>query len=115
MSVAMRWFAGPRTVLLGALVTASAVLPSGSANAFGSSQCSRSSTPEFAPRLAGLELWLGDDMGTPVSCPRHDGAGGVVQMTTTGVATARADGMEVFVSGDNHWAITPEDYFENWT
>jgi hypothetical protein len=111
----MRWFVGPRTVFLAGLVAAFAVLPIGSTAALGSSECSRSTTPELAPRLADLQLWLGDDMGSPVSCAQQDQAGDVVQVTTTGVATARADGMATFISGEQHWAITPDGYFEAWT
>jgi hypothetical protein len=53
-------------------------------------------------------------MGAPSGCPRTDGKGDVVQLTTTGVAIHRPDGMLVFAAGDDHWALTSSG-LQQWT
>jgi len=53
-------------------------------------------------------------MGTPSSCPRVDANGDTIQVTSTGLAIHRPDGMSIFASGDDHWALTG-DGLEQWT
>jgi hypothetical protein len=69
---------------------------------------------QFAPELAALQQQLGAVMGLPTSCPRLDTNGDTIQFTTTGLAVYRPDGMSVFATGDNHWALTSAG-LEQWT
>jgi hypothetical protein len=56
-------------------------------------------------------------MGDPSSCPRVDGDGNTIQISSTGLALRRPDGMLVFASGDEHWALTSaglQEWTGNW-
>jgi hypothetical protein len=76
--------------------------------------CATSAAPQLAPSLANLRQALGELMGSPVSCPKVNSNGEVVQLTTTGLAASRADGTAVFASGERHWALTGAS-LETWT
>jgi len=69
---------------------------------------------EFAADFAALERQIGAIMGVPTSCPRVDANGETMQTTTTGLAVHRPDGMLVFASGDDHWALTSAG-LQQWT
>jgi len=57
---------------------------------------------------------VGPAYGTPVGCPRLDADGTTLQVTTTGVAMYRGDGLSAFASGDQHWALTDQG-LQLWT
>jgi hypothetical protein len=69
---------------------------------------------QFAVDFAGLQQQLGAVMGTPTGCPRIDANGDIIQVTSTGLAVHRPDGMSIFASGDDHWALSG-DGLEQWT
>jgi hypothetical protein len=57
---------------------------------------------------------VGAAYGTPVGCPRVDADGDTLQITTTGLAMYRQDGLSVFASGDQHWALTDQG-LQTWS
>jgi hypothetical protein len=69
---------------------------------------------QFAADFAALQQQIGAIMGVPTSCPRVDANGDTMQTTTTGLAVHRPDGMSVFASGDDHWALTAAG-LQEWT
>jgi hypothetical protein len=77
--------------------------------AFGQADCT-----QFAPDFAALQEQIGAVMGAPISCPRVDGDGNTLQVSTTGLAVRRGDGMLVFASGDEHWALSAAG-LQQWT
>jgi hypothetical protein len=76
--------------------------------------CPDPASPEMAPSLIDLQQALGAVMGSPLSCPQIDADGTIVQVTTTGLAVYRPNGMSVFASGKQHWALTAQG-LETWT
>src|SRR3954470_20157295 len=64
------------------------------------------SCAQFASDFVALQQQIGAIMGTPSSCPRVDANGDTIQVTSTGLAIHRSDGMSIFASGDDHWALT---------
>ncbi len=80
--------------------------------AFGQPACT-----QFAPDFAPLEQQIGAVMGDPSGCARVDGDGNTIQVSSTGLAVRRADGMLVFASGEEHWALTDaglQEWTGNW-
>jgi hypothetical protein len=77
--------------------------------AFGQPACT-----QFAPDFAALVQQIGAVMGVPSSCPRVDGDGNTIQLSSTGLALRRPDGMLVFASGDEHWALSSAG-LQAWT
>jgi hypothetical protein len=69
---------------------------------------------QFAADFAALEQQIGSVMGMPSSCPRIEANGDIFQATSTGLAVHRPDGMSIFASGDEHWALSA-DGLEQWT
>lgn len=111
----MRWLASarrPAVIILA--TTALALIPPVVAVGVGASDCPDTSKPAFARSLIDLQHALGDVMGSPVACPQVDAEGNVVQVTTTGLAAYRLDGVSVFASGEDHWALTARG-LETWT
>src|SRR5215472_13707008 len=53
-------------------------------------------------------------MGVPSGCPRVDGDGNTIQLSSTGLALRRPDGMLIFASGDEHWALSDAG-LQAWT
>jgi hypothetical protein len=54
--------------------------------------CQPGETPSFYLGSADLSAQLGDVMGDPIECAHMDtGTGDIIQLTTTGIATLRAD------------------------
>jgi hypothetical protein len=78
------------------------------------SACSDVIGPELIAQLTDLRQSVGTAMGSPSGCPHLDAQGNAVQITSTGVAVARGDGMSVFASGDHYWALSSEG-LETWT
>jgi hypothetical protein len=77
----------------------------------------QTSCAQLAADFAALEQQIGAIMGVPTSCPRVDANGETIQTTTTGLAVHRPDGMSVFASGDDHWALTSaglQEWTANW-
>jgi hypothetical protein len=111
----MRWLASaPRTALIVLASTALGLLPLVIESAVAAAECADSAGSGFAQDLIDLQQALGDLMGSPVACPQVDAAGNIIQVTTTGLAAYRPDGMSVFVSGEHHWALTAQG-LETWT
>ena len=108
---------GVATARLSGLVilvtTALGVLPL-AVDAIGGPGCPDSTSPQLAPSLTDLHQALGDVMGSPSGCPVVDADGSTIQATTTGLAVYHPSGMSVFVSGEHHWALTPQG-LETWT
>jgi hypothetical protein len=78
---------------------------------------SQTACTQFAPDFAPLEQQIGALMGDPSGCPRVDGDGNTIQTSNTGLALRRPDGMLVFASGDQHWALTDaglQEWTGNW-
>jgi len=72
---------------------------------------------QFAADFTPLLQQIGAVMGSAAACPRIDASGDLIQVTTTGLAVHRPDGMSVFASGDEHWALTSsglEEWSANW-
>jgi hypothetical protein len=101
------------TILL-VSVAALGVLSPMVSDAVGAPACSDPSTPQLAPSLVELQQALGEAMGSPAACPLVDANGDTVQVTTTGLAVHRANGMSVFASGKQHWAVSSQG-LESWT
>ncbi|MBV9543369.1 MAG: hypothetical protein JOY61_03220 [Chloroflexi bacterium] len=97
-----------RGALVAVLSSASGLLA-----AHAQSTCPDAISPELAAELTDLQEAVGSAMGSPTGCPHLDPQGNAVQITSTGVAIARGDGMSVFASGDHHWALT-RDGMETW-
>ena len=57
---------------------------------------------------------VGAAYGLPVGCPHVDADGSTLQITTTGLAMYRQDGLSVFASGDQHWALSDQG-LETWS
>jgi hypothetical protein len=57
---------------------------------------------------------IGAVMGVPSGCPRVDGDGNTIQVSSTGLALRRPDGMLIFASGDEHWALSDAG-LQAWT
>jgi hypothetical protein len=77
----------------------------------------QTSCAQFAIEFAALEQQIGAIMGVPTSCPRVDADGDTMQTSTTGLAVYRPDGMSVFASGDNRWALSDaglQEWTANW-
>jgi hypothetical protein len=111
----MRWFASARRNALIVLAsTALGLLLPVVDNANAAPDCPDAARPGFAVGLTELQQALGDVMGSPLECPRADARGNIIQMTTTGLAVYRPDGMSVFASGEHHWALTDQG-LETWT
>jgi hypothetical protein len=110
----MRWLASARRPVIILATTALALIPPVVAVGVGASDCPDTSKPAFARSLMDLQHALGDVMGSPVACPQVDAEGDVVQVTTTGLAAYRPDGVSVFASGEDHWALTASG-LETWT
>lgn len=83
------------------LVCVTIVTFSGTTAALGQPSCT-----DFAPDFAALQQHIGAVMGVPTTCPRVGGDGSTMQVSSTGLAVRRADGMLAFASGDEHWALT---------
>ena len=78
---------------------------------------SQPSCTQFAPDFAALVQQIGAVMGAPSSCPRVDGDGTIIQVSSTGLALRRPDGMLIFASGDEHWALSDaglQEWTGNW-
>src|SRR3954451_2267158 len=72
---------------------------------------------QFAPDFTALIQQIGTVMGLPSGCPRVDGDGNIIQVSSTGLALRRPDGMLIFASGDEHWALTSagmQEWTGNW-
>jgi hypothetical protein len=72
---------------------------------------------QFAADFLALQQLIGSVMGSPSGCPRVSANGDLVQVTTTGLAVHRPDGMAVFAAGNDHWALTPsglQQWSGNW-
>jgi len=69
---------------------------------------------QFAPDFAALVQQIGAVMGVPNSCARVDGDGNTIQVSSTGLALRRPDGMLIFASGDEHWALSGAG-LQSWT
>jgi hypothetical protein len=94
------------------LVCVTIVTLSGAGTAFGQSACT-----QFGADFAALEQQIGAVMGDPSGCPRVDGDGNTLQISTTGLAIRRPDGMLLFASGDEHWALSStglQEWTANW-
>jgi hypothetical protein len=81
----------------------------GAGTAFAQPACS-----QFAPDFAALVQQIGAVMGVPSGCPRSDGDGNTIQVSSTGLALRRPDGMLIFASGDEHWALSSAG-LQAWT
>ncbi|MBV9582775.1 MAG: hypothetical protein JO057_29685 [Chloroflexi bacterium] len=95
-----------------ALVLVTGLTVATQATALAQTDCS-----QFAAEFAGLQSQLGAVMGDPANCPRTDASGDTIQLTSTGLAIHRPDGMSVFASGSDHWALTSsglEYWSGNW-
>ena len=112
----MRRIVTGRQSRLLALVTVAALgsLPIVGAVGLGASACADAASPTLAPGLTDLRATLGDAMGSPAECALVDADGTIVQVTTTGLAVRRPDGLSVFASGDQHWALTDQG-LQSWT
>jgi hypothetical protein len=82
---------------------------SGAGTAFSQPACT-----QFAPDFAALVQQIGTVMGVPNGCPRVDGDGNTIQVSSTGLALRRPDGMVIFASGDEHWALSSAG-LQAWT
>ena len=91
------------------LVVSVTLLAATSAHAQSSATCA-----QFAADFAALQQQIGTVMGTPSGCPRTDANGEIIQVTSTGLAVHRPDGVSIFAAGDNHWALSG-DGLEQWT
>jgi hypothetical protein len=56
--------------------------------------------------VAVLQHAVGAAFGSPVGCRRVDAHGNTLQPTTTGLAITRPDGMAIFATDEQHWALT---------
>jgi hypothetical protein len=111
----MRWLVSARRSALIILITTALVpLPPVVNSAVGAPACRGSASPDLAFSLIDLQQALGDVMGSPVACPQVDAEGNIIQVTTTGLAVYRPDGMSVFASGEHHWALTAQG-LSTWT
>ncbi len=98
-----------RLPLFVVFVTIVTVSLSHAGTAFGQPACT-----QFAPDFTALVQQIGVVMGVPSSCPRVDGDGNTIQVSSTGLALRRPDGMLIFASGDEHWALTSAG-LQAWT
>ena len=81
---------------------------------FGGAGCAEADGPQLAASLTDLHQAVGDAMGSPSGCPLVDADGDTLQPTTTGLAVHHPNGTSVFVSGEQHWALTAQG-LETWT
>src|ERR1043165_5921888 len=79
--------------------------------------CGADQMPGFVFGFAGLSAWLGDTMGTAVTCEYADrnGTGDTEQNTSAGLAFWRkSTNTPTFTDGATHWALTPSGQV-TWT